>query len=397
MSERLKQLLARIQANKDIGKGKQVVVGLSGGVDSAMAAYLLQQQGYTVAVAFMKNWSDTKNEVTGECAWQEERKVAIEVAEKLGLKLLTFDFEDEYKKDVVDPMFEGYKKGLTPNPDVLCNQKVKFPLFYERAKELGAEYIAMGHYVRRVPEHGKAGTYKLLRGVQEEKDQSYFLYRLSQEELSYSLFPVGYYTKEEIRFMAEELGFSNYDKRSTRGICFIGKVNLKEFLQQKIPAKKGNMITPEGKVVGEHDGIMYYTIGQRVGPRFGIEVQRKQGEESTQRWYVAAKDVEKNEIIVAPEGHEALYRKEVAVTDDDFHFIGEENMPKKVMARIRHVGELLPATVHHDKEKELFIITLDEAITGVAQGQSVVLYDNDTVIGGGDIIFPQTKDLKITP
>jgi tRNA-specific 2-thiouridylase len=249
--------------------------------------------------------------------------------------------------------------------------------------------MATGHYVRRLPEQGKSKEYKLLRSTCEEKDQSYFLYRTTQDELSHTLFPIGYYTKEEVRFMAKELGFHNYDKKGTKGICFIGKINLKDFLQQKIPPKKGNFVTPKGKIVGEHDGIMYYTIGQRIGPRFGMNIKKQPGKESGQRWYVAVKDIKKNEIIVAPEGHKILLRKEIAVLKNNFHFINKKTPPKKVLARIRHVGELLPSKIRYNKEKKIYLITLNQAITGVAQGQSVVLYNKDEVIGGGEIVFPE--------
>ena len=384
----LKKLLSRIKDRK-IGKGKTVLVAFSGGVDSSVATYILKLQGYKVIAGFMKNWSDTKNELTGECSWREERRMALRVAAKLNIPLKTFDFEKSYRKDVIDEMFLYYKNGLTPNPDVVCNQKIKFPLFWKEAKKLKADLMATGHYVRRLPEQGKSKEYKLLRAICEKKDQSYFLYRTTQSELSHTLFPIGYYTKEEVRFMAKELEFHNYDKKGTKGICFIGKINLKDFLQQKIPPKKGRFVTPEGKIVGEHDGIMYYTIGQRIGPRFGMNIKKQPGKESGQRWYVAIKNVKKNEIIVAPEGHNVLLRKEIAVLKKNFHFINKKTHPKKVLARIRHVGELLPSQIKYDKEKKIYLITLKQAITGVAQGQSVVLYNKDEVIGGGEIVFPE--------
>ena len=406
MTKKLQKLLSKL--DKNVGKEKTVLLALSGGVDSSVAAFLLKYQGYKVTGAFMKNWSDTKNKMTGECAWRSERREAIKSADILNITLKTFDFEDEYKKDVIDPMFKAYQKGLTPNPDVDCNQRIKFPLFWKKAEKLGFDYMATGHFIRRVPEHGKINykkaehkkskKYQLLRATYEQKDQSYFLYKLTQKEIENCLFPIGYYTKEEIRFIAKEIGLKNYDKRSTRGICFVGKVNLKDFLQQKIKAKKGKLKTPDGKVVGEHDGIMYYTIGQRIGSRYGIDFKKQPGKQSEQRWYIADKIAKTNTIIVAPEGHKALFRKNIAVKQVPFHFISENKeekqqklakSPKKVLARIRHVGELLPANLSYNKAKKTFEIVLGKAIMGVAQGQSVVLYNKDEVIGGGEIIFPE--------
>ena len=426
MTKQLQKLLSRL--DKNTGKGKTVLLALSGGVDSSVAAYLLKYQGYKVIGAFMKNWSDTKNKITGECTWRSERREAIKSTDILNIPLKTFDFEDEYKKEVIDPMFKAYQRGLTPNPDVDCNQRIKFPLFWKKAKKLGADYMATGHFIRRVPENGKINfeksehkeskhkeskhkesehkesehkeseKYKLLRATYEQKDQSYFLYKLTQKEIENCLFPIGYYTKQELRFIAKEIGLKNYDKRSTRGICFVGKVNLKQFLQQKIKEKKGKLKTPEGKIVGEHDGIMYYTIGQRIGPRYGIDFKKQPGKQSEQRWYIANKIAKTNAIIVAPEGHKALFRKNIAVKQPQFHFISENKEEKqqklaksnqKVLARIRHVGELLPANLSYNKAKKTFEITLNKAIMGVAQGQSVVLYNKDEVIGGGEIVFPE--------
>lgn len=387
----------RIKKSK-IGQGKKVLMAFSGGVDSSVGVYLLQQQGYEVTGAFMKNWSDTKNNLTGECVWRDERRTAMKAAEVLGIELLTFDFEDAYKKEVIDVMFKEYAEGKTPNPDVDCNQKIKFPMFWKKAEKLGFDYMATGHFIRRVPENGKAENYKLLRAMCEKKDQSYFLYRLTQEEISNCFFPIGYYTKEEVRKIAKKIGLPNHDKKSTRGICFVGKVNLKDFLQQKIKPKKGKIITPEGEIVGEHDGIMYYTIGQRIGSRFGLDFKKKAGKDSETRWYIADKIAKGNKIIVAPEGHPALLRKEMIVKGDDFHFISEdkkimkEKLSKKnmkVFARIRHVGELQPTSLSFVGKD--FVIQLKNGITGVAPGQSVVLYKDEEVIGGGEIVFPERK------
>jgi len=390
----MKKLLSRVK--RRVGDGKTVVLAMSGGVDSSVAAYLLKYQGYKVIGAFMKNWSDTKNKLTGECAWKEEKRYALKICLKLRIPLITFDFEDEYKKEVVDPMFKYYGAGLTPNPDVLCNEKVKFPLFWKKAKSLGTDYMATGHHIRKEPQIKESCAYKMLRAVNEGKDQSYFLHRLTQKDLKRTLFPIGYFTKEEVRYMAEHLDLPNYDKKSTTGICFIGKINLKDFLQQRLPAKKGRILGPSGERLGEHDGIMYYTIGQRIGPRYGIEIYRKPGITSSKRWYVASKNLKQKIIVVAPEGHKILFRKCMAVKS--FHFIRENEIEmkqklskrrKSYLARIRQVGELLPAKLGYDDRNKVFMVELKEGITGVSQGQSVVLYDNKEVVGGGEMVFPE--------
>ncbi len=366
--------------------GKKVLLALSGGVDSSIAAMLLQKNGYEVIGAFMKNWSDTKNKLTGECQWKEERRYAEKVAIKLGIKLITLDFEKNYKKEVVDEMFKKYKKGITPNPDIDCNKKIKFPLLIKEAKKLGIKYVATGHYVRK---RKKGEKYELLRSKDETKDQSYFLYTIKQNELKKCLFPIGDYTKKEIREIAEKEGFPNYDKKSTVGICFIGKINLKKFLQQKIKPKKGDILDPNGKKIGEHDGIYYYTIGQRIGPRFGIEISHKlagqDGVDHT-KWYVAKKNVKNNIITAAPEGHPLNYRKEIIVKD--LYLIDENKKDykkntKNVLVRIRQVGELLPAKIFFKKGK--FRLVLDKEITGISDGQAVVLYKKEKVLGGGTI------------
>jgi len=366
---------------KLLKKKPKVLLAMSGGVDSSVAALILKKQGYEIVGAFMKNWSDTKNEI-GECKWREERAMALKIANMLDIPLITLDFEKQYKKQVVEKMFQDYKKGITPNPDVDCNQKIKFPLLIKEAKKIGAKYVVTGHYAR-IKKTRKG--YVMLRAKDETKDQSYFLYRLSQTDLKNSYFPIGNYTKKQIRKIAEKNHLPNYNKKSTVGICFIGKINLKDFLQQKIRPKKGKMLSPEGKVLGEHDGVYYYTIGQRIGPRFGIEVERGKGQ-ALKRWYVAKKDIKTNTLVVAPEGHPLLYKKEIILKEP--HWI--LNTPKnnqKVLARIRQVGELLPAKIEYRNKEKSFKVTLNKAITGVSEGQAIVLYSGKIVLGGGVISF----------
>jgi tRNA-specific 2-thiouridylase len=274
-------------------------------------------------------------------------------------------------------MFKKYKQGITPNPDVLCNEKIKFPLLWKAAKKLKAQYLVTGHYARI--KKTKKG-YEMLRAKDETKDQSYFLYRLTQEDLSHTLFPIGEYTKKEIRAIAEKNKFPNYNKKSTVGICFIGKINLKDFLKKKISPKKGKILDPNGNQIGEHDGIYYYTIGQRLGSRYGIEVSKVSDDKrQLKRWYVARKDAKKNIIVAAPEGHKILFRKNIIVKEP--HWINSDKKPARVLARIRQVGELLPATLNKNK------IVLHKAITGVSEGQAIVLYQGTKVLGGGTISF----------
>lgn len=364
----------------------KILVGMSGGVDSSVAALLLKKKGYDVYGAFMKNFSDTKNKITGECAWVEEREYALKIAAKLNIPLITLDFEDEYKKLVVDEMFKKYKKGITPNPDIDCNEKIKFPMFIKEAKKRGIDLIATGHYARIKKKKNK---YELHRAKDEKKDQSYFLYRQNQSDLEHTIFPVGNLTKVKVRKIAKKNNFQNADKKGTVGICFIGKINLKKFLQKRIKPKKGKILNPEGEIIGEHDGIYYYTIGQRLGPRYGFEIKRDKKTGQLKRWYVARKDVKTNVIIAAPEGHPLNFKQEIIV--NNLHLIDEEmktfkkNLPRKVFARIRNVGELLPTTI--EKKQNKIKARINQPITGVSEGQAIVLYDKTKVIGGGVITF----------
>jgi len=366
----------------------KVLLGMSGGVDSSVSAVLLLEQGYEVIGAFMKNWSDSKDPLTGRCAWRTERKMALKVASKLDIPLITLDFEKQYKKEVINKMFEKYKKGITPNPDIDCNQKIKFPLLLKEAKKRKINLIATGHYARIKKD--KNEIYELYRGKDESKDQSYFLYKITQEELSHCLFPIGEYTKEQVRKIAQKNKFPNYNKKGTVGICFVGKVNLKKFLQKKIKPKRGKILDPNNKIIGKHDGIYYYTIGQRLGPRYGFEIDRGNNKTKPSKWYVARKNPKTNTIIAATENHLLNFRKEIIVKD--LHLISDnkeqfKNKKTKVFSRIRHVGELLPSTLFYNKKSKQFKVILNQAITGVSEGQAIVLYDKEKVLGGGEIRF----------
>lgn len=362
----------------------KVLLAMSGGVDSSVAALLLQKKGYDVYGAFMKNWSDTKNKITGECNWVAEREHAIKIATKLGIPFVTLDFEKEYKKLVVDEMFKKYKIGITPNPDIDCNEKIKFPLLIKAAKKVGIKLIATGHYARIKK---KGDKFELHRAKDESKDQSYFLYRQNQNDLAHTIFPIGNLTKKEVRKIARKNKFQNADKKGTVGICFIGKVNLKEFLSKKIKPKKGKILDPEGNVIGTHDGIYFYTIGQRLGPRYGFEIDRKdQKTKRMSRWYVAKKDAKTNTLVAAPVGHPILLRKIIYIKD--LHLIDLKNkkeIPKKVLSRIRQVGELIPSKI--EIKKNDIKVTLNKAITGVSEGQAIVIYEKTKCLGGGVISF----------
>jgi tRNA-specific 2-thiouridylase len=356
---------------------KTVLVAMSGGVDSSVAALLMKKAGYDVIGAFMKNWSKSRQGI-GKC-WKDEIMPAIKVAAQLEIPLITFDFQEPYYNEVIKEMYKLYKKGITPNPDVDCNQKVKFPLFWKEAEKMGLDYIVTGHHARI--KKTKKG-YELLRGKDESKDQSYFLYRLSQKDLKHSLFPIGNYTKKQVREIAKKEGFGNYNRKSTVGLCFIGKVNLKEFLQKKIKPKKGKILDPNNNLIGMHDGIYYYTIGQRIGPRFGIDLNR--GNEKQSKWYVARKDAKTNTIIAAPENHSLNFRKEIWLNQP--HWINKKPKNRmKVLSRIRQVGELLPSMLKYSGRR--YKIILNKPITGVSEGQAIVLYSGKVCLGGGVISF----------
>ena len=353
---------------------------MSGGVDSSVAALLMKKAGYDVIGAFMKNWSRSRQGI-GKC-WKDEIIPAIKVAAQLEIPLITFDFQEPYYKEVVEEMYKSYKKGITPNPDVDCNNKVKFPLFWKEAQKMGLDYIVTGHHARI--KKTKKGQFELLRGKDEGKDQSYFLYRLTQDDLKHTLFPIGNYTKKEVRKIAKKAGFGNYNRKSTVGLCFIGKVNIKEFLQKKIKPKQGKILDPKGRQIGTHDGIYYYTIGQRIGPRFGIEIEKGKKGVEMKKWYVARKISKTNTIIAAPENHPLNFRKEMTLNEP--HWINEK--PKKnakVFSRIRQVGELLPSKLSYKNGK--YHVALSKPITGVSEGQAIVLYQGTRVLGGGVISF----------
>jgi tRNA-specific 2-thiouridylase len=388
---------------------KRVVVGLSGGVDSSVAAYLLKEQGYEVIGMFMKNWHDDSVTISNECPWLDDSNDAMIVAQHLGIPFQAIDLSADYKARIVDYMFSEYQRGRTPNPDVLCNREIKFDIFLNAALKLGADFVATGHYARKaeIQKDGKT-IYQLLGGKDPNKDQSYFLCQLTQEQLSRSLFPVGELLKPAVRDIAREIGLVTADKKDSQGLCFVGKVHLPDFLQQRLESKKGNVIevpfdspvfkngadrhdlsditlpyTLEpslGKVVGEHNGAHYYTIGQRKGLNLGGYAKPL---------FVIGTDTGNNIIYTGMgEDHPGLYRKGLFIPREDEHWIRPDlKLPvgesKDYMARIRYRQKLEPCTLHK-KEEGLYII-FDRPVKSITPGQFAAWYKEDELIGSGVI------------
>lgn len=346
-------------------KKKKVFVGLSGGVDSSVAALLLKKKGYDVTGVFIHSYN-----VDG-CE-EEDAEYARRAAEKLGIPFYVFDMREEYFSRVVAEMIDGYRRGITPNPDILCNREIKFGLFWERAKDLGADAIATGHYVRL-----KNG--KLLAAKDKNKDQSYFLWKLTPKDLEHCLFPVGEYLKPDVRKIATKAGLPTAAKKDSQGICFLGKVKLPEFLKKYISPKKGKILDTEGNVLGEHDGAVFYTIGQR---HVGTQILGKKGKDPN-RFYVAAKDAETNTLTVAEgESHPTLYRKEVEIVDVNFLVKPEKEM--QVMARARYRQPLQAAKLM--KKGNGYMLEFACPVKFVAPGQSAVFYSKKGELLGGGVI-----------
>lgn len=375
--------------DKQINKNrKRVLVGMSGGVDSSVSAALLVEQGYDVTGGFIKNWSDTKDLWTGECEWRGERRDALRVAAKLDIDLLTFDFEEEYRERVLKTVFDEYEEGVTPNPDVLCNQEIKFGLFHDAARRLGFDYVATGHYAR--VERDEDGAH-LLKGNDPDKDQSYFLHRISRDALAHALFPIGHLRKSEVRALAEKFELPVAHKPDSQGICFIGKLDFHDFLRKKIPPAPGDIVTPEGEVVGRHDGIDAYTIGQRQG----LQVSK-----DGKAWYVAAKDRKRNRLIVVPDReHALLYRTHIRLRKT--HLLNDLPDDGAVQVAVRYRTELVPGIVIPSEvegslsggisplaslgRNDEMIIHFSQPVWAPAPGQSAVIYSGDECLGGGFI------------
>ena len=393
---------------------KRVIVGLSGGVDSSVTAYLLKEQGYEVIGLFMKNWHDDSVTISDECPWLEDSNDAMIVAEKLGIPFQTVDLSEQYKVRIVDYMFDEYGKGRTPNPDVLCNREIKFDVFMDIALGLGADYVATGHYCRKGEEEiDGEKVYKLLAGKDVNKDQSYFLCQLSQKQLEKALFPIGELTKPEVRKIAKEADLITADKKDSQGLCFIGKVRLPDFLQQKLQAKKGKIIQiptnleqytkeipqfetkideltyfstkfsytiADGKMVGEHQGAHFFTKGQRRGLAVGG---------TKEPLFVIETDVDEN-VIYTGEGknHKGLYRNVLFVANEELHWVREDialttGKTMEVAARIRYRQKLEKAILY--KVATGLFVEFENPQSAIQEGQFVAWYVNEELLGSGVI------------
>jgi tRNA-specific 2-thiouridylase len=395
---------------------KCAVIGLSGGVDSSVAAWVLKEQGFDVIGLFMRNWYDTTGLLQSECHWEDDLMFAEMVAKKLDIPFRFVDLSGPYRERVVEYMFAEYEKGRTPNPDVLCNREIKFDSFAEEAKKLGGDFVATGHYCRKEEIQVKGNSvYRLLTGEDDNKDQSYFLCQLSQEQLAYSLFPIGSMKKPEVRKIAEKLGLATAQRKDSQGICFVGKVHLPTFLQQKLEAREGDIVEildtkiyPEdndglpgtevseamlksisetfkyhfssGVTIGKHSGAHFFTVGQRKGMNIGGHKEPL---------FVIGTDVAQNIIYVAEgQSHPGLYRKGLFISNDEIHWIRKdlEMLPgecRDYMVRIRYRQPLQKARLYR-KSKGIFVI-FNESQRGIAAGQFAVWYDGDEVLGSGVI------------
>ena len=393
----------------------RIVVGLSGGVDSSVAAYLLKQQGHEVIGLFMRNWNDASVTLEDECPWVEDSNDALLVAQKLGIPFQVIDMSELYKERIVDYMFAEYEKGRTPNPDILCNREVKFDVFLQTALSLGADKVATGHYARVssfVDERGKE-IYQLLAGKDNNKDQSYFLCQLNQNQLSKALFPIGELTKPEVREIAREIGLVTADKKDSQGLCFIGKVSLPTFLQQQLIPKEGEIVEifsdykefhkgmllfetkldelkylskkikyqkEDGKVIGKHQGAQFFTIGQSKG--LGIGGHKES-------CFIIDRDMENN-ILFVGEGKNfpGLYRKALKINNDEVHWVREDLRLKNgesmnVKARIRYRQPLEDAVLYQYKEG--FFIEFENPQSAIAEGQFAAWYQSEELLGSGVI------------
>lgn len=365
----------------------RVVVGMSGGVDSSATALKLKREGYDVVGIFMKNWDDTDE--NGVCTATEDYKDVQAVANQIGIPYYSVNFEKEYWNKVFEYFLDEYKKGRTPNPDVICNKEIKFKAFLDYAMDLGADYVATGHYAR--VERDDNGTVHMLRGVDSNKDQTYFLNQLSQDQLQRVMFPLGEMEKPDVRQLAEEAGLKTADKKDSTGICFIGERDFKEFLMNYLPAQPGEMQTLDGDVVNTHDGLMYYTIGQRQG--LGIGGSKEYGNEP---WFVIGKDLEQNVLLVG-QGfhHEHLYATHLEASDFSFTVKAPAEAEFRCTAKFRYRTDDVPVTIKMNDDRTEAIVEFDEPQRAITPGQAIVLYDGEECLGGGTIDRAYKEDKQL--
>lgn len=357
---------------------KKVIIGLSGGVDSAVAALLLKEQGYDVTAIFMKNWEDDDEHCTAEIDYKE----AVKVAEKLDIPYYSVNFEKEYKQKVFSYFLEEYRNARTPNPDIMCNKEIKFRAFLDYAMKLGVDYIATGHYARLG--HDKNGNALLLRGIDNNKDQTYFLSALSNEQIKDVIFPIGELTKPEVRTLAKKYDLPNAARKDSTGICFIGERNFKEFLSQFLKPNLGNIVTVDGKVIGKHSGLMFHTIGQRKGLGIGG---------NGEAWFVCGKDIKKNELIVCQgENNINLFSNKLIAANFSSPCKNFEKHDLSCTAKFRYRQEDNNVNVHFEGKK---VIIAYNNVKSVTPGQQAVLYDGDVCIGSAVIEEVYRDDIKL--
>jgi tRNA-uridine 2-sulfurtransferase len=362
---------------------KRVLMALSGGIDSAVSAWKLIQEGYEVEAAFMKNWSSSAGLKYSDCPWLTDRQDALRVAAFLGIPMHTLNFEKQYKKTVMDYFFTEYKNGRTPNPDVMCNKEIKFKLLYDWAMKNGFDYMATGHYAQVkevIPKNKKTAkgnnhTFQLMRSNDEFKDQTYFIYNIQQSQLPHLYFPIGSMKKSSVKALAKKLKLPNAEKKESMGLCFVGKIRLKDFLEQKLKIKTGPVFTVTGEKIGEHQGLPFYTVGQRQGIRIGHGGP----------WFVVRKELKDNRLIVTNDPNDkALQTKQIEI--HSVNWISKpDKFPAKITGRFRHQGNLEKLTIT-ELGKEHYQVNFMKAQKAIASGQSLVLYDGKVCLGGGIIL-----------